>query len=206
MKGYVLLVSGPSGAGKSTLLARLTAEFKDELYFSVSCTTRAPRDGEKDGVNYHFISENEFKEGIRKGIFLEYAFVHSHYYGTLIKETEEALQKGKVVIFDIDVQGFHLVRDKLGNTLTSIFITSKNAKELENRLLSRNGDKNIHKRLINAQNEMKALNEYDYLIINDDLEKAYKELKSIFITQKLKITRYNANDIIKQWTKETKWV
>lgn len=206
MKGYVLLVSGPSGAGKSTLLARLTAEFKDELYFSVSCTTRAPRDGEKDGVNYHFISENEFKEGIRKGIFLEYAFVHSHYYGTLIKETEEALQKGKVVIFDIDVQGFHLVRDKLGNTLTSIFITSKNAKELENRLLSRNGDKNIHKRLVNAQNEMKALNEYDYLIINDDLEKAYKELKSIFITQKLKITRYNANDIIKQWTKETKWV
>lgn len=203
MKGYVLLISGPSGAGKSTLLARLTAEFKDELYFSVSCTTRAPRDGEKDGVSYHFISEDEFKEGIKKGMFLEYAFVHSHYYGTLIKETEEALQQGKVVIFDIDVQGFHLVRDKLKDTLISVFITSKNAKELENRLLSRKADENIQKRLINAKDEMNALNEYDYLIINDDLERAYKELKSIFIAQKLKITRYNANDIIKRWTKET---
>lgn len=200
-KGYVLLISGPSGAGKSTLLARLMGEFKDELYFSVSCTTRAPRNGEKNGVNYHFISEDDFKKGIEEGLFLEYAFVHSHYYGTRAKETEQALQQGKIVIFDIDVQGFHLVRGKLKDTLTSVFITSKSASELKNRLLSRASGDDIEKRLKNAQSEMKALCEYDYLIINEDLEQAYAQLKSIFMAQKLKLSCYNANEILNEWIK-----
>lgn len=200
-KGYVLLISGPSGAGKSTLLTRLTAEFNDELYFSVSCTTREPRDGEIDGVNYHFISENDFKKGIDEGLFLEYAFVHSHFYGTRAKETEQALNAGKIVIFDIDVQGFHLVRDKLKDSLTSVFITSKNAKELKNRLLSRGANDDIEKRLINAKEEMKALREYDYLIINEDLERSYAQLKSIFMAQKLKLSCYNADAITQEWIK-----
>ena len=200
-KGYVLLISGPSGAGKSTLLARLMSEFKDELYFSVSCTTRAARNGEKNGVNYHFISEDDFKKGIEEGLFLEYAFVHSHYYGTRAKETECALQQGKIVIFDIDVQGFHLVRDKLKECLTSVFITSKSASELKNRLLSRASNDDIEKRLKNAQSEMKALCEYDYLIINEDLERAYEQLKSIFMAQKLKLSCYNANEILSEWIK-----
>lgn len=200
-KGYILLISGPSGAGKSTLLARLTAEFKDELYFSVSCTTREPRNGEIDGVNYHFISENDFKKGIDEGVFLEYAFVHSHFYGTRAKETEQALNAGKIVIFDIDVQGFHLVRDKLKDSLTSVFITSKNAKELKNRLLSRGANDDIEKRLANAKEEMKALREYDYLIINEDLEHSYAQLKSIFMAQKLKLSCYNADAITQEWIK-----
>lgn len=200
-KGYILLISGPSGAGKSTLLARLTAEFKDELYFSVSCTTRKPRDGEINGVNYHFISEDDFKKGIDEGLFLEYAFVHSHFYGTRAKETEQALNAGKIVIFDIDVQGFHLVRDKLKDSLTSIFITTKNAKELKNRLLSRGTNDDIEKRLTNAKEEMKALREYDYLIINEDLEHSYAQLKSIFMAQKLKLSCYNADAITQEWIK-----
>lgn len=200
-KGFVLLISGPSGAGKSTLLARLTAEFKEECYFSVSCTTRTPRDGEMDGVDYHFISEDDFKKGIEKDLFLEYAFVHSHYYGTRAQETEQALQNGKVVIFDIDVQGFHQVHSKLKERLTSIFITTKSLKELENRLLKRASNDDIKKRLSNAQNEMKALREYDYIIINEDLQRAYMQLKSIFIAQKLKISRYNVDEILRIWTK-----
>lgn len=200
-KGYVLLISGPSGAGKSTLLARLTSEFKDELYFSVSCTTRKPRDGEINGVNYHFISEDDFKKGIDEGLFLEYAFVHSHFYGTRAKETQQALNAGKIVIFDIDVQGFHLVRDKLKDSLTSVFITTKNAKELKNRLLSRATNDDIEKRLANAKDEMKALCEYDYLIINEDLERSYAQLKSIFMAQKLKLSCYNADTILQEWIK-----
>lgn len=200
-KGFVLLISGPSGAGKSTLLARLTAEFKEECYFSVSCTTRAPRDGEINGVDYHFISENDFKKGIEKDLFLEYAFVHSHYYGTRAQETEQALQNGKIVIFDIDVQGFHQVRGKLKELLTSIFITTKSLKELENRLLKRASNDDIKKRLSNAQNEMKALREYDYIIINEDLQKAYMQLKSIFMAQKLKLSCYNVDEITQKWIK-----
>lgn len=199
MKGYVLLISGPSGAGKSTLLARLRNEFKDELYFSVSCTTRKPRSNEINGKDYHFISEEDFKKGIEADTFLEYAFVHSHYYGTRAEETYTALQNGKIVIFDIDVQGFRLVRDKLKDSLTSVFITSKNVKELENRLLSRKTNDDIEKRLNNALNEMKALNEYDYLIINDDLDLSYEQLKSIFMAQKLKISRYNVKEILQIW-------
>lgn len=198
-QGFVLLISGPSGAGKSTLLARLTSEFKDELYFSVSCTTRSPRDGEREGIDYHFISENAFKQGIERGEFLEYAFVHSNFYGTRTRETEQALNAGKVVIFDIDVQGFRQVRERLKGLLTSVFITTKSAKELENRLRKRASNDDIAKRLKNAKSEMKALAEYDFLIINEDLERAYAQLKSIFVAQKLRISRYNAEQISQLW-------
>ncbi len=198
-QGFVLLISGPSGAGKSTLLARLTSEFKDELYFSVSCTTRAAREGERDGVDYHFISENAFKMGIERGEFLEYAFVHSNFYGTRAKETEQALNAGKVVVFDIDVQGFRQVRERLKGLLTSVFITTKSAQELENRLRKRASNDDIKKRLENAKSEMKALAEYDFLVINEDLAAAYAQLKSIFVAQKLRISRYNAEQISQLW-------
>ena len=200
-QGFVLLISGPSGAGKSTLLARLTSEFKDELYFSVSCTTRVAREGEVEGIDYHFISENAFKQGIERGEFLEYAFVHSNFYGTRAREAEQALNAGKVVIFDIDVQGFRQVRERLKGLLTSVFITTKSAKELENRLRKRASNDDIAKRLKNAKSEMKALAEYDFFVINEDLERAYAQLKSIFVAQKLRISRYNAEQISQLWTK-----
>ena len=200
-KGFVLLISGPSGAGKSTLLAKLTSEFKDELYFSVSCTTRSPRKDEVDGVDYHFISEESFKKGIAKGEFLEYAFVHSNFYGTRLKETEQALSAGKIVVFDIDVQGFHQISDRLKGLLASVFITTKSAKELEKRLLNRASNDDIKKRLKNAKEEMKTIIEYDFCIINEDLQLAYEQLKSIFVAQKLRISRYNAKEILQLWTK-----
>lgn len=200
MNGFILLISGPSGAGKSTLLGRLMSEFKDEVYFSVSCTTRKARDGEKDGVNYHFISEDAFKMGIEKDEFLEFALVHGNFYGTRLKETLQMLDLGKIVIFDIDVQGFFLVRDKLKERLVSVFIAPPSLKELENRLLSRQSkDANLAKRLENAQSEMKALPEYDYFIINEDLNRSYTALKSIFEAEKLKISRYNVAEILKNY-------
>ena len=127
--------------------------------------------------------------------------MHSHYYGTRAQETEQALQNGKVVIFDIDVQGFHQVCGKLKERLTSIFITTKSLKELENRLLKRASNDDIKKRLSNAQNEMKALREYDYIIINEDLQRAYMQLKSIFMAQKLKLSCYNVDEITQKWIK-----
>ena len=109
MKGQILIVSGPSGSGKSTLLSRLLKEEKD-LYFSISTTTRAPRQGEAHGVNYYFTDEKEFKKGIDEGEFLEWACVHNNYYGTSLKPVLRALDAGKIAIFDIDVQGFNIAK------------------------------------------------------------------------------------------------
>lgn len=200
-KGFVLLLSGPSGAGKTSLLKELLSEFKDELYFSISCTTRAPRAGEKDGVNYHFISENEFQKGIEKGDFLEYAKVHDHFYGTALSPCLKALEAGKVVVFDIDVQGFYIAKDRLKNSLVSIFVTTKDKKELEKRLLARDSDskESIKIRLENAQKELAAVKDYDYLIINEDLKQAYSELRAIYIAQKLRVAKSDLNALQIQW-------
>lgn len=200
-KGFVLLLSGPSGAGKTSLLKELLSEFKDELYFSISCTTRAPRTGEKDGVNYHFISENEFQKGIEKGDFLEYAKVHDHFYGTALSPCLKALEAGKVVVFDIDVQGFYIAKDKLKDSLVSIFVTTKDKKELEKRLLARDSDskESIKTRLDNAEKELAAVKDYDYLIINEDLKQAYSELRAIYIAQKLRVAKSDLNALQIQW-------
>lgn len=200
--GFVLLISGPSGAGKSTLLKLLLEEFKEELYFSVSSTTRKAREGEIDGVHYHFVSEDEFKQGIERGEFLEYAKVHNNYYGTSLLHTQKALENGKCVIYDIDVQGFHIAKDKLRNLISSVFITTKNKKELENRLSSRGSNDDLAKRLENASLEMKELDKYDYVIINEDIKEAYLGLKSIFLAQRLSIKRYNTEQILHTWIKE----
>lgn len=200
-QGFVLLLSGPSGAGKSSLLKELLSEFKDELYFSISCTTRAPRTCEKDGVNYHFISEDEFKKGIEKGDFLEYARVHNHFYGTALSPCLKALDEGKIVVFDIDVQGFYIAKDKLKDNLVSIFVMTKDKKELEKRLLKRDSDtlETIKTRLKNAQSELEAIKDYDYLIINESLKQAYDELRAIFVAQKLRVKRSNLSLIQSQW-------
>ena len=124
MSGQILLISGPSGSGKSTLLSRLMSEF-DNIYFSISSTTRPPRDGEKDGVDYHFISVDEFKKGIDNGKFLEWANVHKNYYGTSLEPVEKALKDNKVVIFDIDIQGYYLAMKEYNDIITSVFITTK---------------------------------------------------------------------------------
>lgn len=203
MQGFVLLISGPSGAGKSTLLKKLFDEFKDELYFSISSTTRKPREGEKNGVHYHFISHEEFQKGIDSDHFLEWARVHENFYGTSLEHTQNALNDGKIVVFDIDVQGFKIVKKKMAEKIISVFITTKNKDELKKRLIKRNTDTilQLEKRLQNASDEMKELNEYDYFIINDKLEESYEALRAILIAHKFKTKGQNLEQIQNIWNK-----
>ena len=199
-KGAILILSGPSGCGKSTLLKNVYKDISD-YYFSISTTTRKPREGEKDGVDYIFTSKQEFEEDIKNGHFLEWAEVHGNYYGTSLKPIKKALEKGKLVIFDIDVQGHEIVRKKLNDIVTSVFITTPTLDVLEDRLTSRNTDsKNvINKRLENARHEIKSFNKYDYFIVNNDLQKASKELVAIANITRIKAKLYNRDELIKKW-------
>lgn len=202
MRGKILLISGPSGSGKSTLIKRLIAEFGDELYFSISSTTRDMREGETDGVNYHFISESKFRAGIDRGDFLEWANVHGKFYGTSLKVVTSELERGKTVLFDIDVQGYEIVRDKVPHSeLASVFITTPSLSELRVRLQARgsNADTDIALRLQNAQEEMKRLGEYDYLIINDRLEQAYENFRSIYKAIKCETASRDVDKLIEIW-------
>ena len=139
MKGNLLIISGPSGSGKSSLMKELLAHVSS-TYFSVSSTTRLIREGEIDGINYHFISKAEFEKEIEEGFFLEWAKVHDNYYGTSLKPILKELHEGKVVICDIDVQGHKIAREKLGNLITSVFITTPDQRSLKERLINRGTD------------------------------------------------------------------
>lgn len=200
MKGQILIISGPSGSGKSTLLNRLLKE-ENDLYFSISSTTRAPRQGETDGVNYYFTSEDEFKKGIDADEFLEWACVHGNYYGTSLKPVLKALKEGKIAIFDIDVQGFNIAKSKFAQNITSVFITTASKNELKSRLQNRGTDsaETIEKRLVNAVGEMEHILEYDYFLINDDLQNCYENLRSILRSMRLRTLSLNVEEIIKNW-------
>lgn len=200
MKGQILLISGPSGSGKSTLINRLMKEEKD-IYFSISCTTREIRQGEKDGVDYHFLSVDEFKKGIENGEFLEWALVHKNYYGTSLKPVLKAFSENKIVIFDIDVQGFDIARSKFKDEITSVFITTKSSAELKKRLEKRgtNTQEDIERRLNNAVGEMSHIKDYDFLLINDDLEQTYDKFKSIFKSLKCRTKYANLSEFIDKW-------
>ena len=200
MKRQILLISGPSGSGKSTLINRLMKEEKD-IYFSISCTTREIRQGEKDGVDYYFLSVDEFKKGIENGEFLEWALVHKNYYGTSLKPVLKAFEENKVVIFDIDVQGFDIARSKFKDEITSVFITTKSSTELRTRLEKRgtNTQDDINRRLNNAVGEMSHIKDYDFLLINDDLEQTYDKFKSIFKSLKCRTKYANLSEFIDKW-------
>lgn len=199
-KGAILILSGPSGCGKSSLLKKFYERFTN-YYFSISTTTREPRNGEINGIDYLFVTVEEFEKGIENGDFLEHAKVHGNYYGTSIKPIKEALKDGKLVIFDIDVQGHNLVRTKLNEITTSVFITTPTLNELKNRLYKRSTDdeKTIENRLKNAKIEINSLDEYDYIILNDNLEIATKKLISVGNVALIKSSLFSKANIIKDW-------
>ncbi|WP_123377518.1 guanylate kinase [Aliarcobacter butzleri] len=199
-KGAILIISGPSGCGKSTLLKEVYKNISD-YYFSISTTTREPRVGEVNGVDYFFVSKEEFEEDIKNGNFLEYAKVHDNYYGTSLKPIIQALNEGKLVIFDIDVQGHHLVRKKMNDSVTSVFITTPSLKVLKERLNNRNSDslEVIEKRVKNAKKEIEFFDEYDYFIVNDNLESASNELVSIANIARAKAKLFDKEKIVSNW-------
>lgn len=200
MKGAILVLSGPSGAGKSTIIHHASADI-GEYYFSISTTTRPPREGEAEGIDYHFVSREDFEEGIKAGEFLEYATVHGNYYGTSLKPVHEALAEGKLVIFDIDVQGHRLVQAKMGDYVTSVFITPPTLKELEKRLYARATDDSsiIERRVQNAKEEIKSVSEFDFVIINDEIPQASKEFSTIAKAARLKQSSVELENFIKIW-------
>ncbi|TLP40920.1 guanylate kinase [Arcobacter arenosus] len=199
-KGAILILSGPSGCGKSTLLKNVYKEI-DEYYFSISTTTREPRVGEKHGVDYLFTTREEFQEDIKTGNFLEWAEVHGNYYGTSLKPIKKALNEGKIVIFDIDVQGHDIVRKKMDKVVTSVFITTPSLKDLEDRLTNRGTDSQevIDRRIQNAKSEIRFFQKYDYFIINDNLEKASKELISIANIARVKSKLFDKDETLNNW-------
>lgn len=198
--GAVLVLSGPSGAGKSSLLNKIIDDI-GECYFSISTTTRPIRNGETDGVHYHFVSEEEFRKDIDEEYFLEYAFVHGNYYGTSIKPVKEALKNGKLVLFDIDVQGNTLVNNSLGDITTSVFISPPTLSELKKRLESRSTDSKevIDRRIKMAKKEIQRISEYDYLIVNDSLEKAADVLRTIAKAARAKVPDKEINEFVQIW-------
>jgi guanylate kinase len=202
-KGAILIISGPSGCGKSSLLKKFYENFSN-YYFSISTTTRLPRVGEVHGIDYFFVTKEEFEKDIEEENFLEYANVHNNYYGTSLKPIMKALGEGKLVIFDIDVQGHELVRGKLNAITTSVFITTPSLQELENRLNKRDTDNPeiIQNRLKNAKLEIHSLDKYDYLILNDNLEDASKKLIAIGNVAMIKSSLFQKETIIKIWLGE----
>ncbi|MCD6432835.1 MAG: guanylate kinase [Sulfurimonas sp.] len=198
--GAVLVLSGPSGAGKTSLIKKIADEI-GEYYFSISTTTRPIRDGEVDGVHYHFVNEEEFKKDIAEDNFLEYAVVHGNHYGTSLKSVREALNAGKLVLFDIDVQGNTAVNSRLGDITTSVFITPPTLSKLKQRLLDRSTDTQevMESRLKMAKREIQRISEYDYMIVNENLNEAAEVLKLIALSAKMKIPSEDINKFIQEW-------
>ena len=188
-KSLIIVISAPSGCGKTTLGRRLLASVKN-ITRSISCTTRKPRGREVDGKDYYFISNNEFARKLENGDFIEHAVVHGHKYGTLHKTINDALKAGKSVLLIIDVQGAGMVRkiiskapasDLLRRGFVDIFIMPPSLEELRKRLERRSEDneKEISARIKNAKREMKCANDFKYVVVNDKLDTAFRELKGI---------------------------
>ena len=178
-KGVLVVVSGPSGAGKSTVIHKVF-EKRNDLYFSVSATTRRPRDGETDGVDYHFISPEKFREMIDNRQLLEYAQYVDNFYGTPRRPVEEALAAGKNVILDIEVQGAAQIAENFPEAIC-VFLCPPSLEELEKRLRHRGTDseEKIMKRILTARDEYKKIRSYHYIVINDNADEAAGELNSI---------------------------
>ena len=190
-RGLLIILSSPSGAGKSTLAARLRA-WDPTLNFSVSATTRAPRPGEEHGREYYFHSREEFQDMVAKGVMLEHAEVFGNYYGSPKGPVEEAINAGRDVLFDIDWQGGQQVRaSTLGKHVLSIFILPPSIPELERRLYARAQDSKevIDGRMSKSRDEISHWPEYDYVLVNEDLDKSEARLKTIVAAERLRLSQ-----------------
>lgn len=191
--GLIIIVSAPSGAGKTSICDALIKQDKNIVY-SVSTTTRQPRTGEKNGKEYFFVDDKTFKSMVNKNMFAEWAEVHGHFYGTSKKTIEDTINKGKDVLLDIDVQGALKIKKQYKDALM-IFITAPTLKVLKERLIKRNKDSSavIKTRLNNAKKELTYLPKYDYLILNDKLDKSIENVKSVINAERLSIKRNKKN-------------
>ena len=193
-KGILLLLSGPAGSGKSTLLRRALSEDRN-LVFSISCTTRSPREGETDGQDYHFLSDDEFSKRVENNEFLEHAEVHKWRYGTLSNAVVDILNKGKDVIMDIDVQGADQVRVSkdpvISDALVDVFLTTSDTTELEKRLRGRDSEDEdtFQLRMQTAVDEIKRWRDYTYCILSGNHEEDFKVLSSILVAERMRVSR-----------------
>lgn len=180
MSGKMIVICAPSGTGKSTLLSRLKSDIPD-LVWSVSCTTRPIRTGEEHGKDYYFIKAETFEKQIADHEFIEWARVHSNYYGTSKRFVNEGLDKKWKMLFDLDVQGADAMKKIYGDEAKVIFIEPPSVEELEKRLRTRGTDSDqvIIERIENARKELLRKHDFDFIIMNDDVNKAYQKLKSV---------------------------
>ena len=193
-KGELFILSSPAGGGKTTLANLLIKEIPN-LKRVITCTTRKPRPGEKNGVDYYFLSKEEFEKRIKENDFLEYAIVHGNYYGTPKKEVEEELQKGFDLLLVIDVQGMRQIVSNKKDVVT-IFILPPSLDELVRRMKERgDSEEEIQKRLKTAKKEIPAWKEYNYVVINDNLDKAKENIKYIILSSRLKTERFDLYQI-----------
>lgn len=184
-KGRLIIFSAPSGCGKGTMIAEIVKN--GNYHCSISATTRQPRRGEKNGINYYFITDEEFEQKIRENAFLEYAGYCKHYYGTLLSEVDDYLEKGTDVILEIEVQGAMEVMQKRPDAF-SVFVMPPSIKELRRRLKKRNTETDdvIEQRISEAAGEIAQADKYNYVIVNDALEDAVNDFLAIMQAEKLK--------------------
>ncbi len=187
--GLLIVISGPSGAGKGTL-SKLLLNKMPEIHYSISATTRRKREGEIEGINYYFLDKEKFKEMMAQGEFLEWAKVYDNYYGTPKRKIEEKLNNGIDVLLEIDIQGALQIKEKFPKGVF-IFIITPSIDELKKRIVERGTDSPevIDKRMKNVQKELSFISEYDYVVVNDTKEKAYKKLESIIVAEKCRPNR-----------------
>lgn len=187
--GFLLIISAPSGTGKSTVCRKLL-ERDRTLRYSVSCSTRAPRPGEVDGKHYHFLTLEEFKKRIRSGEFLEWAVVHGNYYGTPKRFIERESESGRVVVLDVDVQGAASIKKRAKHVVT-VFLLPPSWESLKERLRARkDARESVETRLANARKELTHAEDYDYLVVNDSLATAVKQVESIIVSERLRPGRH----------------
>lgn len=194
-KGLLIVISGPAGVGKGTICKAYLKKYPDTL-FSVSTTTRKPREGETDGVEYNFTTKKHFKQMIENGELLEYVEVFGNYYGTSKKWVEDTLNSGEDVILEIEICGADNVK-KLYNDALLLFVMPPSPKELEDRIRNRNseGESEIEQRLSRSKEEINTMFKYDYFIVNEKVEDAVKQIRTIIVAEKNSVKRYGKNQV-----------